>query len=95
LITETFEEKFIEDLKSGKFLLKWEEVDYDVNDQKIQAELKKFAYLLQSNKKAADKLKKDLNTGAYENGFKDQTEKIAFLLKRAGRNIFNQKAKIL
>ena len=95
LITETFEEKFIEDVKSGKFLLKWEEVISDVNDQKIQAEMKKFAYLLQNNKKAADKLKKELNTGAYENAFKDQAEKIGFLLKRAARNIFNQKSKIL
>ena len=95
LITEQFEEKFIDDLKTGKFLLKWEEQTFDVNDQKIQAEMKKLTHLLQNNKKVAEKLKQDLKTGAYENAFKDQADKIGFLLKRAARNIFNQKAQLL
>lgn len=95
LITEQFEERFIDDLKTGKFLLKWEEQTFDENDQKIQAEMKKLTYLLQNNKKVAEKLKQDLKTGAYENAFKDQAEKIGFLLKRAARNIFNQKAQLL
>lgn len=88
---EKFEEKFIEDLKSGKFLLRYEDEDKYFDEEKIAKELKKFSSFFQNNKKIVDKLKNDLKTGLYEEAFRNQAEKIGALLKRAARNIYNQK----
>lgn len=95
LITEKFEEKFIENLKNGRFLLTLEEDEALFDSVKFKEELKRFSVFMQQNKKAAEKIKQDLKTGIYEEAFKNQAGKIGLLLKRAARNIYNQKVERL
>lgn len=95
LFTEKFEERFIENLKNGRFLLTLEEDEALFDSVKFKEELKRFSVFLQQNKKAAEKINQDLKTGIYEEAFKNQAGKIGLLLKRAARNIYNQKVERL
>ena len=95
LISDKFEEKFIENIKNGKFLLSKIEDDGGEIDQNLNEEMKRFKNLFSSNKEIEEKLKKDLHTGLYEEAFRSQAEKVGTLLKRAARKIYNQKAQIL
>lgn len=93
--SEEFEERFLDDLKSGKFLWKLDEDKEEKIERKVKQEMSRFNHFLQNNNKVSKKLKDDLKTGVYAEVFRDQAEKLGTLLKRAARNMFDEREKFI